>query len=250
MKKGLYLTAKFKTLVYCFGAVFAFILVSLGISAGKSITVSLSASPKPVIVIDAGHGGEDGGTQSESGILEKDINLSIALMLKDLLEKDGFRTVMIRDSDRLIYSEGCTTMRSKKSSDIHNRLSIMKANRGCIFLSIHQNHFSQSKYNGAQVFYRPGHSESSALAESIQKSIVSSLQKDNKRQIKACTSSVYLIYNAVSTAVMVECGFLSNEEEAEKLNDKEYQYSMSLAIKQGLEDYLSKKDVNAYGVKN
>lgn len=247
MKKGLYLIAKLKTLMYCLGAVFVFLIVSLAIAAGKSVSVSLPASQKPVIVIDAGHGGEDGGTQSATGILEKDINLSIALIIKQELEKDGFRTVMIRDSDRLIYDENSTTMRSKKSSDIHNRLSIMKANRGCIFLSIHQNHFSESKYSGAQVFYRPGHSESSALAESIQRSIVNSLQKENTRQIKECPSSVYLIYNAVSTAVMVECGFLSNEEEAQKLNSSDYQYAISLAIIQGLKDYLSLKDVSVDG---
>ena len=247
MKKGLYLTAKLKTLACCLGAVFIFIFVSLLIAAEKSVSVSSGLLEKPVIVIDAGHGGEDGGTQSASGILEKDINLSIALMLEDELEKNGFTTVMIRDSDRLIYDENSTTMRSKKSSDIHNRLSIMKANRGCIFLSIHQNHFSESKYSGAQVFYRPGHSDSTALAESIQQSIVSSLQKDNTRQIKPCTSSVYLIYNAVSTAVMVECGFLSNEVEAEKLNSSEYQYKMTLAIVQGLMNYLSTKDVTSYG---
>lgn len=243
MKKGLYLTAKIKTLAYCLVAFFVFILVSVTIAANKSTSVSISASEKPVIVIDAGHGGEDGGTQSSSGILEKDINLSIALMLEQELKKDGFKTVMIRDSDRLIYDENSTTMRSKKSSDIHNRLSIMKANRGCIFISIHQNHFSESKYSGAQVFYRPGHDESSALAENIQKSIVNSLQKDNTRQTKPCTSSVYLIYNAVSTAVMVECGFLSNEAEAEKLSNRDYQHAMSLAIAQGLKDYLGTKDV-------
>lgn len=247
MKKGFYLIAKFKTLAYCLSAVFILLIISLGILAGKSVTVSGKISEKPVIVIDAGHGGEDGGTQSASGVLEKDINLSIALILKEMLETDGFKTVMVRDSDRLIYDENSSTMRSKKSSDLHNRLSIMKANRGCIFLSIHQNHFTESKYSGAQVFYRPGHDDSVGLAESIQKSIVDNLQKENTRQIKPCTSSVYLIYNAVSTAVMVECGFLSNEKEAEKLSNREYQRDMAKAIVQGLKAYLSKKDVISDG---
>ena len=148
---------------------------------------------------------------------------------------------MIRDTDKMIYDEGSSTVRSRKSSDLHNRMAIMKKYPDGIFLSIHQNHFSESKYSGAQVFYCKSQSESRLLADCIQKSIVGSLQKENTRQIKPCTSDVYLIYNAVSTAVMVECGFLSNADEAAKLSDNTYQYEMALAISKGILNYLEQK---------
>ena len=249
MKKGLYLTVKLKVLMYCFLVVFIALIFTVGYSA--SVTVfSESVVTKPVIVIDAGHGGEDGGTQSADGILEKDINFKISLKLEKKLKDEGFDTVMVRDSDKLIYDDNCTNMRSKKSSDIHNRLDIMKKYADCIFISIHQNYFTQSKYSGAQVFHRPEHEQSRTLAESIQKSIVNSIQNDNTRQIKSCTSDVYLIHNAVSTAVMVECGFLSNPEEAEKLNDDAYQQKMALAIAEGLKNYLNTKETENYGKQN
>lgn len=238
MKKGLYLILGQKHFIYSFLTLFFAIIITIGYAAEKTVSASATAVSKPIIVIDAGHGGEDGGTQSASGILEKDINLSISKKLNNILIKDGFHTVMTREDDRLIYDENLSTMRSKKSSDIHNRLSIMKRYPDCIFISIHQNYFTESKYSGAQVFYRPDHNESRSLAQNIQESIVSSVQKENTRQIKSCTSSVYLIYNAPVTAVMVECGFLSNTQEAEKLSDEKYQNDIAYAISEGLKNYL------------
>lgn len=249
MKKGLYLTVKLKVLMYCFLVIFIALIFTVGYSASVTVLSDSVSVKKPVIIIDAGHGGEDGGTQSADGVLEKDINLKISEKLEKILKNDGFKTVMVRDSDTLIYDESCSTMRSKKSSDIHNRLDIMKKHKDCIFISIHQNYFTQSKYSGAQVFYRPDHEQSRILAESIQKSIVSSLQTDNTRQIKSCTSDVYLIHNAVSTAVMVECGFLSNPDEAEKLQNDAYQQKMALAIAGGLKIILTKETDN-YGKQN
>ena len=202
------------------------------------------------VVIDAGHGGEDGGTQSDDGTLEKDINLSISMKLENILNTEGFSTVMVRTDDRMIYDEDADTVRSRKSSDLHNRMKIMKQYSDCVFVSIHQNYYTESKYSGAQVFYRPNDESSRILADSIQKSIVSSLQKDNTRQIKQCTSSVYLIYNASSTAVMVECGFLSNNAEAEKLKNDDYQNSMAVAIADGIKYYLVNKEVNPDGKQN
>ncbi len=241
MKKGLYLVVKLKILMYCFLVIAAALIITFGYTASITVLSDASISSKPVIIIDAGHGGEDGGTQSSDGILEKDINLQISQKLNKVLKSDGFETVMVRDSDTLIYDDNCSTMRSKKSSDIHNRLALMKKYPNCIFLSIHQNYFSQSKYSGAQVFYRPEHEESRMLADSIQKSIVNSIQQDNTRQIKSCTSDVYLIHNAVGTAVMVECGFLSNTTEAENLNNDAYQQKMAHAIAMGLKNYLNIK---------
>ncbi len=242
MKKGLYLILNIKILAGLTASIFAFIFILTAVSAGKTVAVSnFKATSKPVIIIDAGHGGEDGGTQSADGVLEKHINLAISKKLKKILNRYGFETVMIRDADNMIYDEGSDTVRKRKSSDLHNRMDIMKSYPGCIFLSIHQNHFSESKYSGAQTFYCETQVGSKQLADCIQKSIVNSLQKENTRQIKPCSSSVYLIHNAVSTAVMVECGFLSNKEEAEKLSDNTYQYEMALAIAKGLVNYVDIK---------
>lgn len=243
MKKGIYLTFDIKALGTLFTvlAAAAFVLIALAAEKNVSVMSTKLSAEKPVIIIDAGHGGEDGGTQSAEGVLEKDINLSISLKLNKILTRYGFETVMIRETDKMIYDEGSSTVRSRKSSDLHNRMKIMEQYPDGIFLSIHQNHFPQSKYSGAQVFYCKNQKESSLLADSIQKSIVSSLQKENTRQIKPCTNDVYLIYNAVSTAVMVECGFLSNSDEAAKLSDNTYQYEMALAISKGLVNYLEQK---------
>lgn len=194
---------------------------------------------RPVIIIDAGHGGEDGGASSSSGIVEKDINLSISLKVRDLLNSLAFKTVMVRDEDKLIYDENCKTIREKKVSDIHNRMSIMEANPNSIFLSIHQNHFEQSKYYGAQVFYSKNNEESKLIAEKIQSSVVEKLQNENKREVKPSGTEIYLLYNAKSPAVMVECGFLSNSGEAQLLNDENYQTKMSLAIVDGILNYLN-----------
>ena len=192
----------------------------------------------PTIIIDAGHGGFDGGTSTDDGISEKGINLNISLYLKEYLNFLGFNVVMTRETDTSTESEGLTTIRSRKSSDLHNRMSLMEKTDNSIFVSIHQNHFSASKYKGAQVFYSPELSEqSSLLAENIQESIIYYLQKDNTRQIKPCGTSVYLIYNAVKPAVLVECGFLSNPEDAENLQDEIYQRKMALCIALGILNY-------------
>jgi len=251
MKKGLYLIMDTGTLTRAYILIFVLIFGVIATTAEKAVKANTVAlSQKPVIIIDAGHGGEDGGTQSADGTLEKDINLSISLKLEKILNRYGFETVMIRDSDKMIYDDSASTVRSRKSSDLHNRMAVMRKYPASIFLSIHQNHFSESKYNGAQVFYCKSQKGSAELAESIQKSIVSSLQQENTRQIKPCSSSVYLIHNAVTTAVMVECGFLSNKAEAERLSDNTYQYEMALAISKGLMNYLQQKEADNYGSKN
>lgn len=195
-------------------------------------------SKKLTVIIDAGHGGFDGGTSTKDGVTEKGINLNIALYLKEYLNFFGFDVVMTRETDTSTESEGLKTIRSKKSSDLHNRMSLMEKTDNSIFVSIHQNHFSSPEYKGAQVFYSPEFSEqSSLLAENIQESIVYYLQKDNTRQIKPCGTSVYLIYKAVKPAVLVECGFLSNIEDAENLQNEIYQRKIALCIAIGILNY-------------
>lgn len=195
--------------------------------------VSTGVSQKKTIIIDAGHGGEDGGAQSENGILEKHINLEISKYLNDFFSLFGYNTVMTRREDRLFYDNECDTVRKKKVSDIHNRMNIMEKNPDAIFLSIHQNHYDSESSWGTQVFFSDNNKKSEKIAESIQRTIVSDIQKDNKRMIKKSGKEIYLLHNTKNPAVMVECGFLSNREEAKKLNTADYQKLMAFEIFKG-----------------
>lgn len=190
-----------------------------------------------IIIIDAGHGGEDGGAVSENGLLEKDINLSIALALQKFFVQGGFQVKMIRTGDYAVYSDEASTLREKKISDIHNRADICNENPNNIFISIHQNKFEQSKYKGTQVFYSENDSLSSPLAECIRSSVKGLLQPDNNRQCKPTDDSVYILKNATIPAVLVECGFLSNPQEAELLSTQEYQNKIAFSIYSGFNEF-------------
>lgn len=253
MKKGVFLIFKFKSLFSCI-LVFALtvssaFLLSAGFNKVQSKQEPVNVNAEivsdndalPLIIVDPGHGGEDGGTASSKGVLEKDINLSISHKVNDLLTFMGYETIMTRTEDNLIYSGTPSTMREKKVSDIQNRMKIISENPNSIFLSIHQNYFTQSKYSGAQVFYSGGNSESKAIAETLQKSIVSAIQNDNIRKVKQSGNEIYLLYHATTPAVMVECGFMSNPGEALLLCDEEYQKKMAFAIVSGITDYLKIK---------
>ena len=183
---------------------------------------NLAAREQPIVVIDPGHGGEDGGAQSSANVLEKDINLAIAQKLEKMLTLSGFRVVMTREEE---------------VSDLHNRLNLIEKQGDCIFLSIHQNHFTSSRYYGTQVFYSTNDLSSQDLAEAIRERVIALLQPENTRACKPATSSIYLLWNAQVPAVLVECGFLSNESEAQKLNDPQYQEQMAFAIYSGFLDY-------------
>lgn len=191
------------------------------------------------VVIDAGHGGIDGGTQAKDGTLEKDINLNIALKLKDILESFGVKTVMTRETDVSIHNSGVTGIRNQKISDINNRLNIIETTENALFVSIHQNYFSQSKYSGAQVFYSKNNPESQSLALSIRNSLIENLQKDNTREIKQSGKEIYLLNNTTVPAVMVECGFLSNEAEADLLKTEEYQNQVAFFTAYGILNHLN-----------
>ena len=207
------------------------------ISAVKSTKQNAN---QPIVIIDAGHGGFDGGAVSDDGTVEKDINLSIALYLQEYLSIFNIKTIMIRETDCSVEDNGLNTIRQKKTSDLHNRIKIMEETDNAIFVSIHQNKFPDGKYSGTQVFYSPKtKDESQVLAQIIQDYIVNTLQKDNKRQIKECGTSVFLMYNAVKPAVLVECGFLSNYEETQRLKSSEYQKKIAFCIAMGIQNYLS-----------
>lgn len=193
---------------------------------------------KGTIVIDAGHGGEDGGTVGVNGAMEKDINLNIALKLAEYLKQNQFHVILTRDSDCSIGDSGLATIAERKRSDTKKRLQIVQETGECILISIHQNHFTESQYHGAQMFYSRNREESALLAELIRKSVTESLQPENMRQNKQAESNIYLLYNAEVPAVLVECGFLSNPEEADLLTQEDYQNDMAAAIYNGLLDFL------------
>lgn len=195
--------------------------------------------PLPVVVVDAGHGGEDSGAV-DNGLLEKDINLDIALKLRDFLTTAGYTVVMTRDTDVSIYDSSSSTISEKKVSDLHNRVSIINSNENNILISIHQNKFEQSKYYGAQMFYSTNNPESEHLAECIRQSVTGLLQSENKRELKPAEKTIYILNKATVPAMIVECGFLSNPDEAQKLSTDEYRTKMAFAIFCGFMDYQNK----------
>ncbi len=215
--------------------------VSVGsfvVSKKKAVDASSDNLTDKTIIIDAGHGGPDGGTSAADGTLEKTLNLQIALKLEETLNAMGLNTVMTRSEDISIHDESADTIRKKKISDLKNRLSIINNTDNSIFVSIHQNHFSESVYNGTQVFYSKNNPGSILLADSIRQSVVSVLQKENTREIKQSGTDIYLLYHAESPSVMVECGFLSNKDDTEKLKDENYQRKLAFVIAMGICDYL------------
>lgn len=190
----------------------------------------------PHIVIDAGHGGEDGGAEVDN-VLEKDINLSISAKLADALRISGFPVTEVREQDAAVYSGGAQTLREKKVSDLQNRVALFNSDENNIVVSIHQNKFDVSKYSGTQVFYSANHPQSRELAEYIRTAVVMLLQQDNDRELKAAGTDIYILDHAEVPAVIVECGFLSNDEERARLTDEEYQKQLSYAIAMGILDY-------------
>lgn len=200
-------------------------------------TSQLIKNVLPVIIIDAGHGGEDGGAVGTDGTNEKEINLEIALKLNDILTVMGFETRMVRTTDISIHNQGADTIRERKATDIRNRTAIMDEYENCLYVSIHQNKYEDSRIWGAQTFYSPNDEASKTLAQFIQTSIASGLQPDNKRMIKESGTSIYVLYNATKPAVMVECGFISNPNELSQLKTEEYQSKMAFSIMSGIINY-------------
>ena len=185
----------------------------------------------PTIVIDPGHGGMDGGAVGDGGnVLEKDINLQISLMLRDLFILSGFDVVMTRTTDISIHDEGITSVRKQKTSDLNNRLKIAGANPNSIFISIHQNKFSDRRSKGTQIFYSPNNPVSEQYAKILQDNFVSMLQPENHRKHKKAGKNLFLMYQAKCPAVLIECGFLSNPSETALLIDEEYQTKIAFVI--------------------
>ena len=188
------------------------------------------------IVLDAGHGGEDGGATSCTGVLESGINLEITLRLKDLFHLLGRETKMIRTSDVSVYTKG-GTIAQKKMSDLKERARIVNTTPRAMLISIHQNNFSDNRYSGAQVFYADTQG-SEFLAKQLQSTLIASLNKGSKRACKRC-DGVYLMEHITCPGILVECGFLSNPAEEAKLRSMEYQRKLCCVIAATASSFLS-----------
>lgn len=205
-----------------------------------SMTVTVINEHTPIertysVIIDAGHGGEDGGASSPNGIPESTYNLSIALKLEKLLQFLGQDTQMVRTSDVSVYTAG-KTLAEKKRSDLKERVRIVNGAANGVLLSIHQNNFPDGKYHGAQVFYAntPGSKE---LANMLQHKITETLNRGSSRKTKKA-DGIYLMEHIIRPGVLIECGFLSNPQEEALLRHPEYQKKLACVIAVTLKSYL------------
>ena len=213
--------------------VYIIVLISLVVASiltSKAVHTVAENTPIPdrkCIIIDAGHGGVDGGATSVSGMLESQINLEIAIRLNDLMHLIGMDTRMIRTTDCSVYTEG-ESIAAKKVSDLKNRVRITNETDNALLISIHQNYFTDGKYDGAQVFYNKN-DESKLLANQLQAAFVKTLNPDSKRQAKK-SNGIYLMEHIDCCGILVECGFISNHEEDIKLQDPTYQKTLCSVI--------------------
>lgn len=223
-------------------AVYAIILCGLLVSAVigsrvvTTITENTPLSNRISFIIDAGHGGVDGGATSCTGILESNINLEIALRLNDLMHLLGMQTVMIRTTDVSVYTEG-KTIAAKKVSDLKERIRIVNETENAVLISIHQNHFSDSKYYGPQVFYSNS-AISQDLGKQMQTALIDHLSPQSNRKMKRA-EGIYLMENIHCPGVLIECGFLSNPSEDAKLRNPAYQKKLCCVITSVLSNFTN-----------
>lgn len=192
-------------------------------------------TPKLTVVIDPGHGGFDPGKVGVTGVLEKDINLSIALKLKVFLEENDINVIMIRETDEGLYSEGDS---NKKVSDMRKRVEIINSSDAVIAVSIHQNSFTQESIKGAQVFYYTNSQEGKTFAEIMQKQLKETIKDNNKREAKS-NDSYYMLKKTNCPIIIVECGYLSNYNESLLLVEDTYQEKLAWAIHLGIMSYIN-----------
>lgn len=192
-----------------------------------------SIKKKTTIVVDVGHGGSDPGKVSTDGIKEKDINLQIALYLKDYLIAENYTVYLTRETDCGLYDESVS---NKKTSDLNNRIQFFNEKKADYVVSIHQNSYPDPAPHGAQTFYFTGSSDGEAFAKAVQDSLLK-MDSSNTRQIKS-SDSYFLLKHSSVPSIIVECGFLSNPEETAKLTDSNYQKKIADAICQGICNYI------------
>lgn len=235
MKKSNSFRLRVLLIFFAFVIIFSFTVFCFICFAGKDIperetSFEGATSNAPIVIIDAGHGGEDGGTVGINGVYEKDLNLKIAKKLDTMLKSAGIRTVMTRTTDILLYDRNEDYEGRKKMLDMAKRLKISESYENAIFISIHMNSFPVSKYSGLQVYYSPNDPLSRELAERIQVMTKDALMQENTRKIKASNGKIFLLDRMNIPSVLIECGFLSNPAECDKLCDEAYQNELAATI--------------------
>lgn len=215
--------------------VFLFLLTLIVYLRFPFVDVFRQTRETKIVVIDVGHGGFDPGKVSADNLLEKDINLAIALRLKAYLEAQDCQVYLTREEDCSLSDPDA---KNKKQSDMHNRVTFVEELQPELMISIHQNSFSTTKEHGAQTFYYHTSDSSHLLAECVQKSLIESVDPDNTRQEKS-NDSYYILKNVSCPAIIVECGFLSNPTESALLNTDIYQDKIAYAISKGVRTYLN-----------
>lgn len=217
---------------------FAAVLFLFRQASTPAAVISGRPSSSCTLILDAGHGGEDGGAVSAAGAKESDINLAVVLKLDQLLGFWGIPATLTRSDDRSIHDASATTLREKKISDLHNRAALAESISGAVLLSVHQNSFSDPSYSGAQVFYSPteGSCEWGVQTQEILRAY---LDPSNARSAKPIPDSVYLMNHIHCTAILVECGFMSNSAESAMLLTADYQKKIAAALAGACIQYLN-----------
>jgi len=196
------------------------------------------------IALDAGHGGVDGGAVSKDGLIEKDINLGVALYLRDYLQQAGALVIMTREEDADLANEDTKSYKQRKTEDLKQRVNFINGHNVNMMISVHVNSIPSPKWNGAQTFYDVDHPDNSGLAHLIQQELIRNLQ--NTTRVAKSVSSIYLLKSLSIPSVLVEVGFLSNTQEAQLLAETPYQQKLAAAIYQGILRYYSGEKVGAY----
>ncbi len=209
-------------------------IVTWGCQAHSAVNGQGRCPVRPTVIVDPGHGGVDGGAVGISGVVEKDVNLTISMRFGQLLTFLGYEVVMTREDDRSIHSEDAKTIRQMKASDLCNRLAISKQYPDARYISIHQNNFDDPSQNGMCFYYSPNNPQSKVLAETMHQILLDTLQRDNRRKPKQAASNLFILYHTENPAVLVECGFLSNREEEQRLKDSTYQNQICILLTSAL----------------
>lgn len=212
----------------------AYFLPQAGARWQEAVSTESSMADKGTIVLDPGHGERDPGMTGSSGVLEKDLNLTYAKKLRELLEQEGYQVVMTRETDEGLYDEDAS---NKKAQDMQRRCALIEKSNPLLTVSIHQNSYQDPSVKGPQVFYYEHSAEGQKLAAVIQKQLNEELTETTAREAKA-NSTYYILKQSKGTAVIVECGFLSNPEEEALLTREDYQNRAVRAICRGILEYL------------
>ncbi|MCR4436388.1 MAG: N-acetylmuramoyl-L-alanine amidase [Clostridiales bacterium] len=219
-----------------------FTLFMINIWDGKAFPAAKDQNMDRTVLLDPGHGGEDPGAVSDySGVKEKDINLLIAMKVKELLERENYKVLMTRSEDVLQYTSDTGNIVQKRREDLQRRKKMMDSGDADIVVSIHLNKFPQTQYHGAQIFFPPDSVESRKLAMDIQKAIRETADPGNTREALVKKEPIIILKDSKTTTVIVECGFLSNPEEEKLLRTGEYQEKLALAIKNGIAAFFEER---------